>query len=93
MSQNRFETWHLDLQDLLGLAVPPIAIAFTGYVPTGIDRIERTMPPPTTDGRTGTVAAMAARVRLRRAASSGSKARKACSQRRRRITATAASAA
>ena len=57
MPQNRFETWHLDLQDLLGLAVPPIAIAFTSYVPTGIDRIERTMPPATTDGRTGAVAA------------------------------------
>ena len=28
MSQTRFETWHLDLQDLLGLAVPPVAIAF-----------------------------------------------------------------
>jgi Uncharacterised ArCR, COG2043 len=57
MSQNRFEIWHLDLQDLLGLAVPPVAIAFTRHVPVGINRIERTMPPATTDGRTGAVAA------------------------------------
>jgi len=27
MSQSRFETWHLDLRDLLGLAVPPRIIA------------------------------------------------------------------
>jgi uncharacterized protein (DUF169 family) len=57
MSQTRFETWHLDLQDLLGLAVPPVAIAFIGRVPTGIGRIQRTMPPATPDGRTGAVAA------------------------------------
>jgi hypothetical protein len=72
MSQTRFETWHLktshlktshlktwhlDLQDLLGLAVPPVAIAFISHVPTGIGRIQRTMPPATTDGRTGAVAA------------------------------------
>lgn len=29
MSQTRFETWHFDLEDLLGLAVPPVAIAFS----------------------------------------------------------------
>ena len=29
MSQSRFETWHLDLRDLLGLAVPPVAIPTT----------------------------------------------------------------
>ena len=57
MSQSCFETWHLDLQDLLGLAVPPVAIAFISHVPAGIDRIERTMPPATADGRTGAVAA------------------------------------
>jgi uncharacterized protein (DUF169 family) len=57
MSQNPFETWHLDLQALLGLAVPPVAIAFISYVPAGITRIERTMPPATADGRTGAVAA------------------------------------
>src|SRR3954462_1048261 len=57
MPQNFFETWHLDLQDLLGLAVPPVAIAFPGPVPVGIRRIERAMPPATADGRTGAVSA------------------------------------
>jgi uncharacterized protein (DUF169 family) len=57
MSQTVFETWHLDLQELLGLAVPPVAIAFVDHVPTAIGRIKRAMPPPTTDGRTGAVAA------------------------------------
>ena len=57
MSQTRFETWHSDLQDLLGLAVPPIAIAFRSDVPPRIDHLERTVPPPTADGRTGAVAA------------------------------------
>ena len=57
MSQNRFENWHLDLQDLLGLAVPPVAIAFLSHAPAGIARIERTRPPATADGRTGAVAA------------------------------------
>ena len=32
MSQVRFETWHRDLQELLGLAVPPVAIAFIGHL-------------------------------------------------------------
>src|SRR3954468_21850356 len=57
MSKSRFETWHLDLQDLLGLAVPPVAIAFISHVPADIDRIRQTMPPATADGRTGAVAA------------------------------------
>lgn len=57
MSQSRFETWHLDLADLLGLAVPPVGIAFLSDVPDGIRRIGRTMPPATADGRTGAVAA------------------------------------
>jgi uncharacterized protein (DUF169 family) len=57
MSQTRFETWHLDLKELLGLAVPPVAIAFISHVPAGIARIERTMPPATADGRTGAAAA------------------------------------
>jgi uncharacterized protein (DUF169 family) len=42
---------------LLGLAIPPIAIAFVSYIPTGVRRIERALPPVTADGRTGTVAA------------------------------------
>jgi uncharacterized protein (DUF169 family) len=57
MKQTRFEDWHLDLQDLLGLAVPPVAIAFVSHLPPGVGRIKRTMPPATADGRTGAVAA------------------------------------
>jgi len=57
MSQPRFETWHFDLQDLLGLAVPPVAIAFSSDAPPHIERLERAMPPATADGRTGAVAA------------------------------------
>ena len=57
MSQIRFETWNLDQQDLLGLAVPPVAIAFLNHVPAGIARIERMLPPATADGRTGAAAA------------------------------------
>ena len=57
MSHNLFETWHLALQDLLGLAVPPIAIAFLSDDLAEVRRIERTLPPATTDGRTGAVAA------------------------------------
>jgi uncharacterized protein (DUF169 family) len=57
MSQTCFETWHSDLQNLLGLAVPPVAIAFSSDVPPGIGRIERAMPSATVDGRTGAVAA------------------------------------
>jgi uncharacterized protein (DUF169 family) len=57
MSHSCFESWHLDLQELLGLAVPPVAIAFISHVPAGIERIQRTMPPRTADGRTGAVAA------------------------------------
>ena len=57
MSHSCFERWHLDLQELLGLAVPPVAIAFISHVPAGIERIQRTAPPRTADGRTGAVAA------------------------------------
>jgi uncharacterized protein (DUF169 family) len=57
MSQNRFETWHHDLVDLMGLAVAPVAIAFLDRVPAGVSHIGRAMPPATADGRTGTVAA------------------------------------
>src|SRR3954470_18334823 len=57
MSHSCFESWHLDLQELLGLAVPPVAIAFISHIPAGIDRIQRSHPSPTADGRTGAAAA------------------------------------
>src|SRR5438067_1944710 len=57
MAQSRCATWHLALQDLLGLAVPPVGIAFLSHVPAGVGRVEGAMPPATADGRTGAVAA------------------------------------
>jgi len=57
MSQNLFENWHRDLLERLGLAVPPIGIAFVNSLLAGVERIDRTMPPATTDGRTGTAPA------------------------------------
>ena len=42
---------------LLGLSVPPIAIAFRDTVPDDIARHGGAYPPPTEDGRTGAVAA------------------------------------
>src|SRR5690348_13930889 len=46
-----------ELRALLGLAVPPIAIAFADSVPAGLARPTGTMPSPTDDGRTGAVPA------------------------------------
>ena len=63
MSESSLKSWHVDLEDLLGLAIPPIAIAFVSYIPTGVRRIERALPPVTATAEPG---------RLRRAASSGS---------------------
>jgi uncharacterized protein (DUF169 family) len=57
MPESRFKSCHEDLLDLLGLGVPPIGIAFLSEIPSGIRRIERALPPPTPDGRTGPVAA------------------------------------
>src|SRR5262245_59606432 len=57
MAQGRFGDWHRDLVDLLGLAVPPVGIAFVDRMPSDVERIRRTMPAPTPDGGTGAVAA------------------------------------
>jgi uncharacterized protein (DUF169 family) len=57
MSQSLFESWHRDLQDVLGLAAPPIGIAFVNSLPPGVERINRIMPSATSDGRTGTAPA------------------------------------
>src|SRR5262249_8195216 len=57
MSQSQVERWHRDLQELFGLAIQPIGIAFVSAVATGIDRIQRSMPPPSADGRTRAVPA------------------------------------
>jgi uncharacterized protein (DUF169 family) len=45
------------LIDLLGLDVPPISITFLETLPVGVPRPDGPMPPPTSDGRTGTAAA------------------------------------
>jgi len=56
MSHSCFERWHLDLQELLGLAVPPRCnCLLSATFPAGIERIQRTTPPRTADGRTGAV--------------------------------------
>src|SRR6476646_7444178 len=57
MSQDQLERWHRDLQELFGLSIQPIGIAFMSTIPPGVGRIERRMPPPSADGRTGTVPA------------------------------------
>ena len=48
---------HTDLQQLLGLSAPPVAITFSDVEPDGIGRFDAAMPPATEDGRTGRVAA------------------------------------
>ena len=45
------------LVELLALDVPPISISFVDTAPTDVERPAGPMPPPTSDGRTGTVAA------------------------------------
>jgi uncharacterized protein (DUF169 family) len=45
------------LRDLLGLGVPPIAIAFADHLPERVPSFGATHPPPTPDGRTGAVPA------------------------------------
>ncbi|MGH6969175.1 MAG: DUF169 domain-containing protein [Stellaceae bacterium] len=45
------------LVGLLALGVPPIAITFLDVLPAGMPRPDGAMPPPTSDGRTGAVAA------------------------------------
>jgi uncharacterized protein (DUF169 family) len=57
MNKNEAAAFDRDLRDLLGLSVPPIAIAFADAVPAGMSRPGGTMPAPTADGRTGAVAA------------------------------------
>src|SRR5580704_2038639 len=48
---------HTDLQQILGLAAPPIAITFANAEPDNIGRFDEKMPPATEDGRTGRVPA------------------------------------
>jgi uncharacterized protein (DUF169 family) len=57
MNNNEAAALDRELRDLLGLSVPPIAIAFAESVPAGMARPQAAMPSPTADGRTGAVPA------------------------------------
>jgi uncharacterized protein (DUF169 family) len=57
MNKNEAAVFDNDLRALLGLATPPIAIAFADSIPAGLSRPQGAMPSPTADGRTGAVAA------------------------------------
>lgn len=46
-----------ELRGLLGLAVPPVALAFVVSAPPGLPRADSAKPVPTQDGRTGAVPA------------------------------------
>lgn len=48
---------HTDLQQILGLTAPPIAITFANAKPDNIGLFDAKMPPATEDGRTGRVPA------------------------------------
>ena len=57
MRQEECAAFDQELRALLGLTVPPIAIAFVTDAPVGLPRVERAYPAPTPDGRTGAVPA------------------------------------
>jgi uncharacterized protein (DUF169 family) len=57
MRKEECTTLDQDLRTLLGLAVPPIAMAFAPAPPPGLPRPEGARPAPTADGRTGAVPA------------------------------------
>lgn len=57
MRREECATLDQDLRALLGLAVPPIAIAFVKEAPLDLPRPEGAYPAPTQDGRTGAVPA------------------------------------
>lgn len=46
-----------ELEDVLRLVMPPVAITFTNQRPEGVAAFDEPMPPPTPDGRTGRVSA------------------------------------
>jgi uncharacterized protein (DUF169 family) len=52
--------WHVlgdELQEILRLATPPVAITFSAQPPDGVAAFDDPMPPPAPDGRTGRVPA------------------------------------
>ena len=57
MTKTDYTRLNQALVDLLALEVPPIAITFVDAAPADLARPAESMPPPTADGRTGSVAA------------------------------------
>ena len=57
MRQEECAALDQELRALLGLTVPPIAIAFVKAPPPDLPRVEGAYPAPTADGRTGAVPA------------------------------------
>jgi uncharacterized protein (DUF169 family) len=57
MNKDNAAQYDRDLRELLGLTVPPIAIAFAAQAPADVPRFGARMPPATEDGRTGAVPA------------------------------------
>jgi uncharacterized protein (DUF169 family) len=57
MRQEDCATLDQDLRSLLGLAIPPIAIAFAKARPSDLSLLDGARPAPTQDGRTGAVPA------------------------------------
>ena len=57
MTETHWRDLACELRDRLSLQNPPLAITFSNEPPDGVARYEAEMPEPTSDGRTGTVAA------------------------------------
>jgi uncharacterized protein (DUF169 family) len=57
MAESNYAALDAELSQLLKLSVPAIGIAFCKQAPAGVAPIDRALPPPTADGRTGTAAA------------------------------------
>ncbi|HEV2098943.1 MAG TPA: DUF169 domain-containing protein [Stellaceae bacterium] len=57
MASQNFADASNELRDLLGLSVPPIAIAFAAEAPANVAPLAAAYPAPTADGRTGAVPA------------------------------------
>lgn len=57
MTTQDWKTFAAELNQLLGLQTPPLAITFANHAPPGVERFESQVPEPMADGRTGKVPA------------------------------------
>jgi uncharacterized protein (DUF169 family) len=57
MRKEEYHALDRELRGLLGLGVPPVALAFVASAPPGLPRAEGAKPAPMQDGRTGAVPA------------------------------------